>query len=192
MMAGASESNRSIDALELLLREQNILPSTLQISHAVGALRVLNFALLGEEYHATTHTRPTAFTSTSQGVTLMLAFLGSYSLGCWDASAEIPCCIAGTPSEKIFYSIARKRLRRGSGNGITILKSGKTANNMFEIDISGVRCALQYHQSPYVSQWVVLDPSKEIQISTDTQTDGLELVPSIFPINCLAYHIWLD
>lgn len=152
-MAGTlSESHRPSDALELLLQEQKSLPTTLQISHAAEALKILNQALLGEDYHEATQTSPPAYTSTSQGVTLMLAPIGAYSFGCWDASAEIPCCVAGTPSEKIFYSIARKRLRRAAGNGITILKSGRSANTMFEIDISGIRFAIQYHQSPYVSQ----------------------------------------
>ena len=192
MMAGAlSESRRSSDALELLLQGHNLLPTELQISHAAEALKLLNLALLGEDYHETTQTSPTSYTSTNQGVTLLLAPFGSYGLGCWDGSAEIPCCIAGTPSEKIFYSIARKRLRRTAGNNITILKSGKSANMMFEIDISGIRFTLQYHQSPYVSRLVVPDPFNEMQSSTNAQADGLEPVPSIFQMSYLACHTWL-
>lgn len=144
-----SESHCSSDALELLLQEQKILPTALEISQAAEALKVLKLALLGD--HEATQTSPTAYTSTSQGVTLMLVPIGAYGLDCWDSGAEIPCCIAGTPSEKIFYSIAHRRLRRAAGQGVTILKSSKSANTMFEIDIGGVRFTLQYHQSRLMS-----------------------------------------
>ncbi|KAL9118221.1 MAG: hypothetical protein Q9187_005235 [Circinaria calcarea] len=152
-MAGAlCKSHSSGDALEILLQEQRILPTTLQLSQAAEALKVLKIALLGEDYDEATQTSPTAYTSTSQGVTLMLVPIDAYGLGCWDASAEIICSVAGTPSEKIFYSIAHKRLRRAASNGLTILRSNKSTNTVFEIDISGIRLNLQYHQNPIVSR----------------------------------------
>ena len=141
---------QSTKALEDLLLQNHLIPTPEQISHCEEALKLLCCTILGDHFHNVPGSNPTVYTSTVDGVVLVLAPSGSYGLGAWDPSAVIPCSIAGTPSGNTFFDLARQRIHRATNLGVVLLKADNHNDDaVFEVDIKGVRFCFQYFQSSY-------------------------------------------
>lgn len=115
---------------------------------AEDALSILNNVLLGEPNYTISAAPLKTFTATNQGVTLVNTLVASYALGVWDSSEAILCSVAGTPSEKTFFSLARAKFRKPGVASFIILKADKKALNMFELSINSLKFAIQYRQAP--------------------------------------------
>ncbi|MCJ1389550.1 hypothetical protein MMC18_002407 [Xylographa bjoerkii] len=123
-------------------------PKAADVQGAKQALKTLNNILLGESHFKVTPATLECFASTIQGVTLVNTPIGSYALGVWDPSEPISCSIAGTPSERTFFSLARARFRNSEAASMAILKANEKAVNMFHLSVDNVRFVLQYRQLP--------------------------------------------
>ena len=120
-----------------------------QAHDCTTGLLLLRTTLLGELVTEVADDLPHTFMSTVQGVTLIFSPIGAYFLGCWDSSATISCCVAGTPSSDTFFDIALQRLRRNQN--IILLKADENGLSMFQISINGILFSIQYHQTPFTA-----------------------------------------
>ena len=138
---------QSTQALEELLLQNNLFPTSDAISHCEQSIETICRIILGNNYHEIPDSNPTVYTSTVDGVILVLAPSGSYALGAWDQSAVIPCVVAGTPSGNTFFDLACQKLHRAKDLGVVLLKAEKGSKVVFEVDAKGVRFEFQYFQS---------------------------------------------
>ena len=128
------------------------------ISRASAGLVLVNHLLLGEDYTHGHTDRVPIYSSTVQGVTMMNAVIGSFGLQVWDPSEPVLCHVLGTPSEKTFFTLAKGKFRKQEGGRLTILKADKQAIRKFELNIDGIRFALQYFQADFVSNNPISNP----------------------------------
>ena len=156
---------------------QGLLPTTEQTSKGADALKLITTTLLGDTYQELPSASPISYSSTIQGVTLVLSPIGSYGLRCWNLSAVISCCIAGTPSDASFFTVALRKLRKAVNDGVIVLKADRSNSNMFEVDVLGIRFSLQYHQSQYATCW-----------SKIGEIDGLSKMPYLARIKFNVYR----
>ncbi|MCJ1401161.1 hypothetical protein MMC11_004373 [Xylographa trunciseda] len=154
----------------LHLASQANQPTATDAEGAKQALKTLNNILLGEPHFRTTPAILESFTSTVHGVTLVNTPLGSYALEVWDPSEPVLCSIAGTPSERTFFSLARARFRKSQAASVAILKANKKAVNMFHLNIANFRFVLQYRQLPVSSN---LDLSALLSSDNDDSRDSV-------------------
>ena len=142
---------QSTQALEDLLSQNHLLPTSNQISHSTDALKLLCCIILGKPFEKVPNT--TVYTSTVDGVTLVLAPSGLYGLDAWDPSSITSCSIAGTPSRNTFFDLANQRIDRAKDSSVVLLKAKNHNDDVeFEVDIQGVRFCFQYFQSNYARE----------------------------------------
>ncbi|GKT50237.1 nuclear poly(A) polymerase 1 [Colletotrichum spaethianum] len=86
---------------------------------------------------------------------IVLVPVGSYGLGTWSRTSDIDCLCIGSISPRVFFTLARQRLRKSTDPGVRLLRKVKAkTGTMFEVEINGVKCDLQYCQAPnVVDQW---------------------------------------
>ncbi|MCJ1236000.1 hypothetical protein MMC14_003977 [Varicellaria rhodocarpa] len=136
---------QSTQALEELLLRNDLLPTSDAISHCEQTVELVCRIILGNNYHEVLGSNPSVYTSTVDGIVLVLAPSGSYALGAWDQSAVIPCAVAGTPSGNTFFDLARQKIQRAKDLGVVLLKAENRKDDVvFEIDVKGVRFCFQY------------------------------------------------
>ncbi|EFQ27546.1 endonuclease/Exonuclease/phosphatase [Colletotrichum graminicola] len=87
--------------------------------------------------------------------TVMLVPVGSYGLGTWSRTSDIDCLCIGSISPRIFFTLARQRLRKSGESGVRLLRKVKAkTGTMLEVEVMGIKCDLQYCQAPsVVDQW---------------------------------------
>ena len=145
-------------------------PRAADVVRAKQALNTLNNTLLGEAYSSLIPAALETFISTLQGVTLVNTPIGSYALNLWDPSEPVLCSIAGTPSEKTFFSLARAKFRKSETASIAILKANKNDVNMFQLVIDNLRFMLQYRQLPV---WLKSEVSNVLFSGSDANRDSV-------------------
>ncbi|KAK2730709.1 DUF455 domain-containing protein [Colletotrichum kahawae] len=105
---------------------------------------------------------------------LVLVPVGSYGLGVWSKSSDIDCLCIGSISPRVFFTLARQRLRKSVREGVRILRKVKAkTGTMLEIEVLGLRCDLQYCQAASVAnQWpdLLKRPPSDPAFSLPTQT----------------------
>ncbi|KAF4825179.1 Nuclear poly(A) polymerase 1 [Colletotrichum tropicale] len=105
---------------------------------------------------------------------LVLVPVGSYGLGVWSKTSDIDCLCIGSISPRVFFTLARQRLRKSVGEGVRILRKVKAkTGTMLEIEVLGLRCDLQYCQAASVAnQWpnLLKRPPSDPAFSLPTQT----------------------
>ena len=157
LMTTKEDNDRSDNCLRSLLVEEAMLPASETISRAAKALVDLNRILLGEHWDKLKPSCLDSYSSTIQSVTLIITPIASYGLQVWEASEPIICSVAGTISEKSFYGIAKSKFRKAADEDLTILKSNKIDTINFDLDIRGIRFALQYYPAALVDKSNLLD-----------------------------------
>ncbi|KAK2006600.1 endonuclease/Exonuclease/phosphatase [Colletotrichum eremochloae] len=98
---------------------------------------------------------PTNSDQTRGRPTVILVPVGSYGLGTWSRTSDIDCLCIGSISPRIFFTLARQRLRKSGEPGIRLLRKVKAkTGTMLEVEVMGIKCDLQYCQAPSVAdQW---------------------------------------
>ena len=198
------EGFQSTNGLRSCLLKEAILPSPEVTTQAAQGLDLLNRVLLGEQYDKLESSTLDTYSSTVQVVSLVVAPIASYGLRVWDASEPIMCSIAGTISEKSFYSIAKSKFRKAFDDGLIILRADKDEMIGFELSVKSIKFTLQYHQAPLVDKSEFLDvlakePSSSVASTTKSKAkmyrDSLYLSKSIplneiFPLSFYAIKSW--
>ena len=136
------------------------------------ALQYLVTCLLGEDcqqLRSPTFPATPAFIARNTGVTIGIIPVGFYALKLWSRSEPIVCCIAGTPSDTTFYSLARKCFRRSTRPAIIVERSSPE-NAEFDLSINSVSIHIKYHQNPLMTRWSQLDSAASVN-------DSLEELP---------------
>ncbi|KAK1979376.1 endonuclease/Exonuclease/phosphatase [Colletotrichum cereale] len=87
--------------------------------------------------------------------TIMLVPVGSYGLGTWSRTSDVDCLCIGSISPRIFFTLARQRLRKSGEPGVRLLRKVRAKTGiMLEVEVMGIKCDLQYCQAPsVVDQW---------------------------------------
>lgn len=149
-MAQPESVDVSLDSLRDFLMNQSLVHFSGSIDTAIDAISTLCDLLLGEKAWSWMEVAglPT-YTSTVSSVTLALTLVGSYGLGVWDPTEPIRLCIAGTPSEKTFFSLARTKFRRSEAV-LTLLNSDRKTRRNFELAVNGHKFLVQYRQAPLI------------------------------------------
>ena len=149
-MAQPESVDLPLNSLHDFLMNQSLIDFSGSIDTATDAISTLCDVLLGEKAWSRVEVAglPT-YTSTVNSVTLAVTLVGSYGLGVWDPTKPIRLCIAGTPSDKTFFSLARTKFRRSDAL-LTLLKSDRKTRRNFELAINGHKFLLQYHQAPLI------------------------------------------
>ena len=151
------DNDCSDSCLHSFLVRETMLPTAEAISRAAKGLADLNRILLGEHWDKIKPYGLDSYSSTVQGVMLIITPVASYGLQAWEASEPILCSVAGTISEKSFYGIAKSKFRKAANEDLTILKTNKSDVINFELGIRGIRFALQYYPAPLQDRPNVLD-----------------------------------
>ena len=147
-MVEQEHANHSLNGLRDFLSNQSLLDFTGPSDIAIDAISTVCDILLGEKAWSWAEVAGlTTYTSTVNSVTLTITLVGSYGLGMWDPSEPIRLCIAGTPSEKTFFSLARTKFRKAEAH-LTLLKSDRKTRRSFELGINGHKVLLHYRQAP--------------------------------------------
>ena len=157
IMTTREDNDRSDDCLRSILIEEAMLPASETISRAAKGMVDLNRILLGEHWDKLRPSSLDSYSSTIQSVTLIITPIASYGLQVWEASEPILCSVSGTIPEKSFYGIAKSKFRKAAGENLTVLKTNKIDVINFELDIRGIRFALQYYPAVLVGRSNLLD-----------------------------------
>ncbi|KAJ0320433.1 hypothetical protein COL5a_009790 [Colletotrichum fioriniae] len=106
--------------------------------------------------------------------TIVLIPVGSYGLGTWSRNSDIDCFFLGSISPRVFFTLARQRLRKSGIPGVRLLRKVKAkTGTMLEVEVLGVRCDLQYCQAPNIAdEWpdVLKRPASDPAFSLSAQT----------------------
>ncbi|KAK2064294.1 endonuclease/Exonuclease/phosphatase [Colletotrichum caudatum] len=106
--------------------------------------------------------------------TVILVPVGSYGLGTWSRTSDIDCLCIGSISPRIFFTLARQRLRKSGEPGVRLLRKIKAkTGTMLEVEVMGIKCDLQYCQAPsLVDQWpgILKRPPSDPAFSLPMQT----------------------
>lgn len=95
---------------------------------------------------------PEAPEKPSSGIPLVVTPVGSYGLGVWTTQSDIDCLCIGAMSSRIFFQIAKQRLRKASAVGIRVLRTVNAASGkMLELEIQGAKVDLHYCQAPTIA-----------------------------------------
>lgn len=86
---------------------------------------------------------------------IVLVPVGSFGLGTWSRTSDVDCLCIGSISPRVFFTLARQRLRKSTSPDIRLLRKVKAkTGTMLEVEVLGVKCDLQYCQAPnVVNQW---------------------------------------
>ncbi|KAL0944181.1 endonuclease exonuclease phosphatase [Colletotrichum truncatum] len=153
-------------ALRHCLDNLDVIPTSQDESLRKLALEFLQQILLEDDQPSMERTRGQP--------TIVLVPVGSYALGVWSKSSDIDCLCIGSISSKVFFTLARQRLKKSARPDIRILRKVKAkTGTMLEMEVLGLRCDLQYCQAVNVaSQWpdLLKRPSSDPAFSLPTQT----------------------
>ncbi|OHW96722.1 endonuclease exonuclease phosphatase [Colletotrichum incanum] len=143
--APAALSDASV--LRRYMENLDILPTEQDEATRKEALQLLRQVLLESDQATADQTRGRP--------AIVLAPVGSYGLGTWSRTSDVDCLCIGSISPRVFFTLARQRLRKSNDPGVRLLRKVKAkTGTMLEVDIRGVKCDLQYCQAPnVVDQW---------------------------------------
>ncbi|KAK1998975.1 endonuclease/Exonuclease/phosphatase [Colletotrichum falcatum] len=106
--------------------------------------------------------------------TVIMVPVGSYGLGTWSRTSDIDCLYIGSISPRIFFTLARQKLRKSGEPGVRLLRKVKAkTGTMLEVEVKGIKCDLQYCQaSSVIDQWpdMLKRPPSDPAFSLPTQT----------------------
>ncbi|OLN95647.1 Nuclear poly(A) polymerase 1 [Colletotrichum chlorophyti] len=162
----ASDALSDTTALKECMEHLNVLPTEADEIIRQKALQVLQEVLLESA-------KPT--TDQPRGLpAIVMVPVGSYGLGVWSRTSDIDCLFIGSISPRVFFTLARQRVRKSVSSGIRILRKVKAkSGTMLEVEVCGVRCDIQYCQAPnLVNQWpdMLKRPPSDPVFSLPTQT----------------------
>ena len=160
----ASPSSSS-DLSEIHAETPPFRPSDQEINRSNQALEHLAAYLLGDAFSwvlsPAFHATP-AMIANSSGVTLGIIPVGLYALSLWTSPEPIVCCVAGSPSNKTFFSLAKKSLRKQEPHSV-VIEHSDAENTEFLVHIDSISFRLKYHQNPIISHWGSLIDRDAIQ-----------------------------
>jgi 2'-5' RNA ligase/endonuclease/exonuclease/phosphatase family metal-dependent hydrolase len=126
------------DELKHFLSERDLLPTENDIAERHAVINLLRRALQG-------HLEGDANTDGSKGPQLVLAVVGSFSLGVWTRTSDLDIISIGDIGQKTFIRLAVTRLRKAAGHGITILGKIKAlSGTMLQLEVNGIKVDLHY------------------------------------------------
>ncbi|GJC93886.1 DUF455 domain-containing protein (endonuclease/exonuclease/phosphatase) [Colletotrichum higginsianum] len=136
-----------VAVLRRCMENLNIFPTEQDEAVRKEALQLLQHTLLDSDQTTGDQTRGRP--------AIMLVPVGSYGLGTWSRTSDIDCLCIGSISPRVFFILARQRLRKSGNPGVRLLRKVKAkTGTMLEVEILGVKCDLQYCQAPsVVEQW---------------------------------------
>ncbi|KAK6219591.1 endonuclease/Exonuclease/phosphatase [Colletotrichum tabaci] len=136
-----------VAVLRRCMENLNIFPTEQDEAVRKEALQLLQHTLLDSDQTIGDQTRGRP--------AIMLVPVGSYGLGTWSRTSDIDCLCIGSISPRVFFILARQRLRKSGNPGVRLLRKVKAkTGTMLEVEILGVKCDLQYCQAPSVlEQW---------------------------------------
>jgi hypothetical protein len=126
------------------LTSHSTFPSEAEIHHRKQIIDLLDNILQGNHSQL-----PTSSTTSRLNPSIILLPVGSYAIDIWTPSSDLDILCISTISPSSFFSLARRRLKNFSNLGIKILRQVDAASGMMlELEVSGVRCDLQYCCAP--------------------------------------------
>ncbi|GKT85167.1 LOW QUALITY PROTEIN: DUF455 domain-containing protein [Colletotrichum tofieldiae] len=67
---------------------------------------------------------------------IVLVPVGSYGLGTWSSTSDVDCLCIGSISSRVFFTLARQRLRKSDDPGVRLLRKVKAkTGTMLEVEI---------------------------------------------------------
>ncbi|WQF80047.1 Putative polymerase, nucleotidyl transferase domain, poly(A) polymerase, central [Colletotrichum destructivum] len=155
-----------VAVLRRCMENLNIFPTEQDEAVRKEALQLLQHTLLDSDQTTGDQTRGRP--------AFMLVPVGSYGLGTWSKTSDIDCLCIGSISSRVFFILARQRLRKSGNPGVRLLRKVKAkTGTMLEVEILGVKCDLQYCQAPsVVEQWpdILKRPPSDPAFSLPMQT----------------------
>ncbi|KAF6811580.1 DUF455 domain-containing protein (endonuclease/exonuclease/phosphatase) [Colletotrichum plurivorum] len=155
-----------IAALKRCLERLDVIPTDADEDDRRQALELLQEIILENE--------PLNLEQTRGRPVIVMVPVGSYGLGVWSKSSDMDCLCIGSISPRVFFALARQRLRRAAGSGVRVLRKVKArTGTMLEVEVLGLKCDLQYCQAADVaSLWpdLMKRPPSDPAFSLPTQT----------------------
>lgn len=155
-----------ITTLKRCLGRLGVIPTDAEEDDRRHALELLRKVILENEPSNPEHTRGRPV--------IVVVPVGSYGLGVWSKSSDMDCLCIGSISSRVFFTLARQRLRKAAGSGIRVMRKVKArTGTMLEVEVLGLKCDLQYCQAADVaSLWpdLMKRPPSDPAFSLPTQT----------------------
>ncbi|KAF9869229.1 endonuclease/Exonuclease/phosphatase [Colletotrichum karsti] len=132
----APSSLSDITALKRCLEHLDVVPTDRDESDRKRVLEVLQQILLETDHSTDEQARGRP--------AIVLSPVGSYGLGVWSKSSDIDCLCIGSISPRVFFTLARQRLRKSASAGVRVLRKVKAkTGTMLEIDVLGLSLPTQ-------------------------------------------------